>query len=369
MSLKSSLKGAEVEKETLQEVVDNINNNQAVIGYYNRFAHESSVIFSKDLIEKKRDSISYCNKLWLVDKYEKHKIKDFKKTNLCHDKFCSNCKMVKQASRMARYVDNIKPYSDSLYHLVLTIPNVSGDELRYTVKHMAKCFKSLINYFTGHNKIKGVNFGNFYRGAIRSLEVTFKGNSYHPHYHVGIVLENFKLGEKDIINKYSYDNRKGVKELKRCFSKDEILIQKIWYLLFNRIEVNKENIQALDIGYSCNMGKFNEDDYAELFKYMTKIKDDKGNIMTYSNFTALYYGLYRIKQIQGYGVFYNITDDGDLEKMQEQYEKYINQLKEKESPVASYEKPQDLINDNDYMLISRKSYFKYLQSIINQEIE
>ena len=363
MSLKSSLKGAEVLKDTLKDVAKNIKYNEIIVKYYYRFSNESSIVFSKNLLEKKGDSIDYCNKFWLVDRYDKHKIKDFQKTNLCHDKFCANCKKVKQASRMAKYIPHIELYKDSLYHLVLTLPNCSGQDLRLTNKHMAKCFKSLINYLSGHNKIKGVNFGDSYLGAIRSLEVTYNKYSYHPHYHVGLVLKDFKMGEKGHINKYSYDNRTGIKELKRLFSKEELLIQKIWYLLINRVTVNRKNIDNLEDGYSCYMGKFAEGDYAELFKYMTKVTDENGSTLSYENFVNLYYGLHSIKQIQGYGVFYNITDDGDLEKLEEKYEKYINQLKEKESPVSSYEKPQDLVKDTEYMLISRKSFFKYLNEL------
>lgn len=360
MSLKDSLKKAEIDKDLLQDIINNIEYNKTIIKYYERFSNESSVVFKNTILENKRDSISFCNKYWLLDKYEKHKIKDFKKTNLCHDKFCSNCKKVKQASRMAKYIPELEQYKGQLYHLTLTLPNCTGNNLRLTIKHMSKCFTRLVRYLEGRIKISGINFGQAFQGAIRSLEVTFKNDSYHPHYHVALVLNNFKMTDKKYKNKYSYNNKHGIKELTRLFSSEEILIQKIWYLLINNITVTRENIEALKDGYSCCMEKFSEDDYAELFKYMTKVTGEDGFTLTYENFVALYYGLYRIKQIQGYGVLYNITDDGDLEKLEEEYENYIEQLKQKESPVASYEAPQDLIKDTEYMLISRKSFFKYL---------
>ena len=64
------------------------------------------------------NSISKCNKYFTIDRYDYHEIKDFIRTNLCHSKFCNNCKKVKQASRMSRYIKELEPYSDNLYHII-----------------------------------------------------------------------------------------------------------------------------------------------------------------------------------------------------------------------------------------------------------
>jgi hypothetical protein len=154
-------------------------------------------------------------------------------------------------------------------------------------------------------------------------------------------------------------------QLKRLYCSEEILIQKIWFLLLNNIKVTKKSIDELEEGYSCTLDKFPPEDYAELFKYMTKERDEKGNVLTYDNFVSLYYGLYRVKQIQGYGCLYQITDDGDLEALEDKYEEYIQEIRKKESPMMVYEKPQDLFLDSEYKLISRKSYFKYLRQLDN----
>ena len=358
-----NLENITVDKDLLQDVVNNRVYNEKIIEYYNEFAESNSIAFSKDLLISKSERLDYCNKFWQLDKYEQQKIKDFKKTNLCHDKFCANCKKVKQASRMAKYIPELENYKDKLYHLILTVPNCSGNDLNNTYKNMAKSFKTLIRYLTGNLKIKGINFTRFkYEGAVRSLEVTFKGDSYHPHFHVGIVLD-MKLGRKKSINTYSYTNRSGIRELNRLFCKEEILIQKIWYLLINGIKVTKQSIDELEEGYSCVIEKFNEDDYAELFKYISKGSDEEGYILTYDNFISLYYGLYRVKQIQGYGCLYRIDDNIDLEELDKQYDEYIKVIRKKEDPVIAYEKPQDLILDTEYTLISRKAFFKYLKQL------
>lgn len=361
------LKNIIVDKETLKKVVENIEYNNVIVDYYNRFANAGSIAFKKDLLINKSERLDFCNKLWQLDKYEKLKIKDFKKTNLCHDKFCANCKKVVQAGRMAKYIPELEKYKGNLFHLILTIPNCSGQELNATYKKMAKSFRKLIRYLDGSKKIKNIDFSMFnYQGAVRSLEVTFHGDSYHPHFHVGIILNQdlFSCSSMQIINNYSYNNKYGIRELKRMFCPEEILIQKIWYLLINDIKVTEKSINELEEGYSCMVNKFNEDDYAELFKYISKGADEKGNILTYDNFVSLYYGLYRVKQIQGYGCLYRINDDIDLEELEVQYNEYVESLKQKESPVVAYETPQDLLQDNKYTLISRKSFFKYLRTIL-----
>ena len=165
-----------------------------------------------------------------------------------------------QKSQTSFKNDNIHPvleqYQDTLFHLVLTLPNCKGEELFNTYGKMAKKFKSIINYFTGHNKIKGIDFSSWgYQGAVRSLEVTFKKDNYHPHFHVGIVLDPNAVGIKDIQNIYSFNYKSEVTELKRLFSEQEILIQKIWYLLLNDMKVTKLAIEELEQRLFMHIGQ------------------------------------------------------------------------------------------------------------------
>lgn len=373
-----NIENAIVSKEILQDVIRNLNYNKTIIDYYEIFSQNSGgITFSMKTLEGNTKRLRSCNRLWSIDKYEKQKIKDFVGTNLCRDKFCANCKKVRQAARMAKYIPVLESYKDRLFHLTLTLPNVPGEDLIYTYKKMAKSFNMLVRYLDGRKKIKEVDFSSWgYEGAVRSLEVTFKGDSYHPHFHVGLVLNPNILSKKHITNTFSYDYKTGIAELKRLFSKEEILIQKIWYLLINDKKVNKANIEGIkairkelneknieSIGYSCTIDKFKEQDFAELFKYMTKEKDENGDLLTYENFVALYFGLYRVKQIQGYGCLYSVTDEIDLEEYEEKYIEFIDSIRKKEDPERVYQKPQDLVLDNQYKLISRKSYFKYLREL------
>lgn len=370
-----------IQKDIIEKVIEHKKYNDVIEEYYNYLACDDEFIESfiinnnlnvnidrcSNTIENRANSIYFCNKYWALDRYEEQKIKNLLSQNLCKDKFCSNCKKVKQSARMSKYNDELKQYSNRLYHLTLTIPNVSGDVLKESIKHMAKCFKYLIQYLRGEKKIKDIDFTSFgYEGAVRSLEVTFKRDSYHPHYHVALVFNDDVLSNKNIKNKYSYNfyTESGIPELTRLFSKEEILIQKIWYLLVNCIRVNKENIENLEIGYSCSMDKFKEENYSELFKYMTKGTDDEGLLLSYDNFKSLYNGLYRVKQIQGYGCLYMIKDDINLEEYEEMYKEYIESLGQKEKPSVVNETPESLLLDDRYKLISRKSYFKHLRDTL-----
>ncbi len=105
---------------------------------------------------------------------------------------------------------------------------------------------------------------------------------YHPHLHCLMVFPKY-IGIKKHRNSYSIDHTGKRKE--RLFTDEEILIQRIWYLLNNKIKVTKENIDNIakiapkkyKDGYSCQLDKFQENDFVELFTYMTKstTEDDK----------------------------------------------------------------------------------------------
>lgn len=63
-------------------------------------------------------NISKCNSWWLLDHYQQQKVKDFKKTNLCKDKFCNNCKKVKQASRLSKFMPLIDEYKKIIIYII-----------------------------------------------------------------------------------------------------------------------------------------------------------------------------------------------------------------------------------------------------------
>lgn len=344
-----------IEKDYINKVYNNNNYNNVIKKYYSELSKEWYI--SKGKI----GNLDRCNKIWCIDIYEDNQIKDFTGTYLCHDKFCNNCKKVKQASRMSKYIPYLEIYSDKLYHLTLTVPNVVGEQLRPTIEKMTKSFKSLIRYFTGNLKINGIDFSSYgYLGAVRSLEITFNKDSYHPHFHVAIAFSNLNL-DKNIENKYSIDYT-GKRD-KRLFSKFEVLIQKIWYLLINNIKVTKNNIDKLSSGYSCIVDKLKENDYAEFFKYMIKETNEDNDILTYENFKILYISTEYLKQLQGYGCFYMINDKNLDKEVNKIYCTIKQVLLNSEVPKFKGCTPLELLNDTNYYLISRKKIYQQLKSI------
>ena len=351
-----SYKDIIVDKCYVQDVYNNNVYNKVIVGYYEKLIKDNpSVPIS--IIE----NIKKCNKYFTVNRYDCSMVKDFISTNLCRDKFCNNCKKVKQASRMSRYIPEIEPYSDNLYHIIFTLPNVCGSDLKNTLDKMSKSFRKLMRYINGTKKLNFLDFSKYkYLGSIRSLEITFKNDSYHPHYHCAFAFKNLDLNCK-YKNSYSYDH-KGIKDL-RLFSEFEIILQKLWYMCLNDITVCSENFNNLELGYSVLCNKFQDGDYAELFKYMTKETDEINNILTYDNFKTLYYATKCLKQIQGYGVFYRINDsdlDSEVDIMYNDLVYYLSCL---EVPVLQHDKPFDLLNDNIYTLISRKKVYQYLKDL------
>lgn len=355
----SDLLKIQIEKNYIAEVMNHKDYNEVIIGYYKRLQEEMDMPLGNQI-----ENISNCNSWWILDYYKQQKVKDFKKTSLCKDKFCSNCKKVKQASRMAKFVPMIEELSKDkfIYHMVLTVPNCNGADLKSTIKDkIFKNFYTLNRYLNINLKIRGLDLHEYgYQGAIRSLEVTFNKDDYHPHLHCIIALNKPLDDNRYIKNTYSRSRKNGY----RKFTDFEILIQKIWYLLNNGIKVTKKNIDSLKEGYSCTVDLVDKNSIFEIFKYMTKTKDEKGNILSYDNFKALYFALYRVRQIQGYGCFYNVKDDDSIiDEVDDLYDTYIQILQAKENPVEVCETPQDLLLDNENIIISRKKIYSYLRSL------
>lgn len=367
----------QISKSHLLSVLKNLDYNVLVGSFYERLISEceSSLV---SVLENKLERLKNCNSLWELDIYRESRIKDFVKTNLCRDKFCNNCKKVKQASRMVKFMPEIKKVSNDyiLSQMVLTVPNVCGAELRDTIKLLFKAFSCLVKYLSLTKKIKGIDFDIGYVGAIRSLEVTYKGYSYHPHLHVLLAHEK-NFGGKNLVNKYSYDFLNG-REV-RYFSEFEVLIQKLWFTLIEDIrEVNnaisgfnkrkritKDRLDSLECGYSCTIDEFKEDDFIELFKYMTKGSKEDGFPMSYDNFKVLYYALNGVRQIQGYGCFYNVKDCDVDDMVEDYYRTVIDYLQKKETPVSVSQTVQAILEDSTYTVISKSRLVSFIRNLLD----
>ena len=221
------LKDIQITNDFISDIIKNNDYNETIINYYHRLQEEEGLSMGNKI-----HSIEECNQVWHLDLYELQKIKDFKKTNLCKDKFCNNCKKVKQASRMTQFIPQLQKLEEEfdLFHVTLTVPNVEGHDylkLIDTIKTMFKSYRKLNHYLLCIENIKDISFKKYlYVGSVRSLEVTYKNDSYHPHLHCIFVMKKGLKLSKRFTNTFSNSKKNG----KRKFSQLEILIQKIWRL-------------------------------------------------------------------------------------------------------------------------------------------
>ena len=328
--------------------------NRLILEYYQRMAVIAVRMKAPkeeiNTIKNRMNRLENCNKFWQMEVYETNKVKLLLRSFLCHDKFCINCKRIKQLILKKRFLPLMAKHSNTMYHVTLTVPVCTGKELRYVLQHMARCFKTLVSYLNGNKKISGMDFTRYeFKGGIRSLEIDYNGDEYHPHYHVAAVFNNPSIVEnKSIDNKFSTSAR-------RLFSEFESVLQRIWWLLMNGQRLSYDSIianSAEDDRYSCAIDYFRPDSFGVLFDYMTKLRSDREAFMEYENFETLYHALKGIRQIQGYGVFYNIKAAEDTQNYTEQEYRDISEyIICYEEPTESYEPVSRLAKDMSYTII------------------
>lgn len=374
-NLKALLAGQGLNKnEVIEKILKNKDFNKTLVKYYNLLSDEMQVNFDKN---RKQEQIENCNSFWTLDYYKKNKIKDIKSTNLCRDRFCSNCKKVKQSAQISRYMDILEQDKDNLYLFTFTIPNVKVSNLqsynnftceleiplKTAINKLNTAFKKFIRILNGNLKC------NFfpdlgYKGAIKSIEITYnnKTKEFHPHIHAIFNLKKCNLSGNNI-NKYSYSykNNKVVQ-----FADLEIVLQKIWKLLISGNYLTQNRYDKLDIGYSCKIDKVNKNNVFEVFKYNIKDSDLLNN--GYEVFRDIYISSYRKNFIQGYGIYYKIKEVNPKET-DDFYNNLINYLKKIENPTTINEIIENILEDNANIYISKSKIRDIIKSInaINSE--
>ena len=114
--------------------------------------------------------------------------------NFCRERLCPMCQRRKSLKTYSDFCKILKDLNDfSFVHLVLTVPNCNGSELRNTLKHMERCSSRLFKIDTVEKAFKGV---------ARCTEVTYnkKNNNYHPHFHCLVAVNKSYFTSRDYIN-------------------------------------------------------------------------------------------------------------------------------------------------------------------------
>lgn len=360
-----SLKKLSINKDKIRKISNKINGNLKIAGFYKNLASKGYVS------EHRAFNLTNCFKFFNVDYYRLQKVKDLTRVNLCHDLFCINCQNQKSERQYAK----LKPLLDmleksfSIYHTVFTVPNCSGALLKSTIDKMQKTFAKLIRYFQGSKKLRGIDFSKYgFYGAVRNFEVTinclsFGQYEFHPHFHCLFILDKKFREVPKHLNKFSFSRSELRRDIsgKRFFTDTEILLQKLWYLLYNDIKVTKKAIDSLELGYSCYMQRCISD-FKEVFKYAVKgLYDKRTSEFEYSEhvFESLFFSLHKRHLLQGYGIFrkFNFEDLDDSDSL---YDSVISELQLLEYPLPQEFKLntflEDIQRNNDITYISKNSY-------------
>ncbi len=368
--------------------------NRFIAEYYDRFAEEQKmpielrdgeIVYGKDekFLDRAR-GMRECGKHWQFDHYETSKYKNLIRVNRCRDRFCLNCMALEADQRYAQYAKVLDGFlfEYDLYHVVLTVPNVSEEWLRNTVTLILDRFSYMLRFFDGRKGIRNLDLKKYgYIGAVRSLEITVskKNGSYHPHLHCIFILKKDLDLSPVYWNRFSED-RSGRKET-RLFSEFEMILQRLWCLLILKKDATKYNIEHIEEvcdypdGFSCYAEKANGD-YHEIFKYVIKGTFEEETLFKYETFRTLYDALFGRRAYETFGVLrrYDFNDvDGDLglTTPDEAFDRFIASLKLRELPKRIEEILGDIINaynrGTEEKYISKAVFVRHFKTLTEEE--
>lgn len=323
---------------------------------------------NKSKYEGRSERISSCLNLWLWDKYEKNKILDLQKVNRCNNnRFCPNCKVLDISKFIHSFRKVYEEYTKlgyKAYMLTLTIPSVSGEELKDTLSLLSKNFLKLVEKYSYTLDDKRSYKDRLFRidGGIKVLEITYNPlNGFHPHYHCVVFCRdniNEHLLLKKIQGKYSYKAKDY-----HYKSPIEMQLGLIWSLIWYKERLTINNINSYtyspknkyllkngeETNFKCLEVDFQELDEGgiyEVFKYTFK----DTHIKNYYVFKTLVTALENKRIRQGFGILFNMKcediEDGDLQNLN-------LEIKEDPTSLLTYE-IKELVNEyRSYKKISR----------------
>jgi len=99
----------------------------------------------------------------------------------CGHRWCVVCNRIRTASLIKGYEGPLSQLED-LYFVTLTVPNVSGNDLRETIERMIKLVKKIQDMF---QKRQRAGLQAWQLVGLRKIECTYnaKTGEFHPHFH------------------------------------------------------------------------------------------------------------------------------------------------------------------------------------------
>lgn len=360
------LKEWEYDYDFFEEYSARAKYNEFQAEYYDWMSEE----YEEEKYARRAQLTRECSKIWSIDFYAKNGFKQVIGVNRCKDPFCYNCQALRARRRFEVFAPFLEQYEDDyeVYHIIFTVPNVSGKKLASTVLYMFDRFGRIIEYFNGDKKIKGFDFEKFgYIGAVRALEITtgkrakIDGDDFHPHFHCMFILRKGMNFVHDQYNSFS-DDKFDEDKSTYFHSAFEILLQRVWCLLMCKIKVTQENVRNIwqatngrfKDGFSVRAypanrrwknGKWEEiegkDKYHELFKYAIKGTYKNESIFTREQFVAMFNAINKRHVYQTYGVLrelnFNEVDDSisEMTKTDIKFDQFLQALQRSEKPLRT----------------------------------
>lgn len=399
----------------VSDVLERISNNDVIAGFYRQLFEQTG----NDRYFALHYEVANCSKNWYFDMHRKLKIADLIRVQLCHNRFCPNCQKMIQATRLKRFTPVLLDTSDTkdLFHMVLTVPNVTAPYLRTTVSILFEAFARLVRLLRGTDKLRGVDLKPLgFSAALRNTEITFNTTrrDYHPHLHTIIAFDRGLYMPKIHRNKFSYDKNGGQRLLKRQFSDFELFLQKVWRLLVDQIaarvyryglrlseplrsgsplysvfgdgkpcstgQKGKRNALTLDAvralsnddGYSVILDSVENGHFVQVFKYAFKLQSEDSQLMDFEQFETIRGALHGRKTIQGYGYWYNMQGDDyiddSLDEFFNVFKAYLWQIDYPDSVNLSPEEVLHMISEGAYTCITRRKLQHILEDMTADEL-
>lgn len=195
-----------------------------------------------------------CEKYEHIETLEKKTI--YKSSYLCELRFCPVCNYyrVKNISpQIVRILRELETQGKQFIFVTITVPNCSFFELRKTILKMNKAFNFLA---------KTKRFKDSFSHWIRTLEITFKKDEAHPHFHCIFAVDdayfNNKITtselQKRFASVYKSDlticDMRGIKENKKGHDKIYSAVAELSKYVIKSADLRNLNIKKMEIIYN-----------------------------------------------------------------------------------------------------------------------
>ena len=220
--------------------------------------------------EKLFQRICYCGKSVSIQTHENiqtlERLISFTQPKKCKLRFCPICSFYRVKNltpQILRELKSLRDLDKELLFLTLTVPNCEYQDLRDTIQRMNKSFAKMIT-----NK----QFKNNVSHWIRTLEVTFKKDKAHPHFHNIIAVDKYYFKHKIFLRTKDWS-----KLWSRCYKIDQGLIVDVRGIKPKKGSNKDDIISAVAelskyIVKSQELTKLNLKDFEIIYNQLTRLR-------------------------------------------------------------------------------------------------